>query len=199
VTGDRRGDLVGFGEDGVWVALGDGAGGFGSPSFALADFGRTGGGWDSSRHLRLLVDLTGDGRADIVGFGEDAVWMALADGAGGFGPTERAVPGFAVQDGWRTDAHLRTLADLTGDGRPDIVGFGDDGVWVALNYGTGHFGEMRFVLQEYGVAQGWTLDTRPPPGGGHPRGRPRRPRSTRTWRASHFGDPPSNATLSSIG
>lgn len=161
VTGDRRADLVGFGEDGVWVALGDGAGGFGPPSFVLADFGRTAGGWDSTRHIRVLADLTGDGCSDIVGFGEDSVWVAFADGAGGFGPTRRAVPGFAFRDGWRTDVHLRTLADLTGDGRPDIVGFGDAGVWVALNDGTGHFGDMRFVLQEYGTAEGWTVATRP--------------------------------------
>jgi FG-GAP-like repeat len=161
VTGDRCSDLVGFGEDGVWVALGDGVGRFGPPSFVLADFGRTGGGWDSTRHLRVPADLTGDGRADIVGFGEDSVWVALADGAGGFGPTRRGVPGFAFQDGWRTDVHVRTLADLTGDGRLDIVGFGDDGVWVALNDGAGGFGDMRFVLQEYGVAQGWTVATRP--------------------------------------
>lgn len=64
--------------------------------------------------------------------------MAVADSTGGLGPTQHAVPGFAFQDGWRTDVHLRTLAALTGDGRPDIVGFGDDGVWVALNDGTGH-------------------------------------------------------------
>ena len=32
--------------------------------------------------------------------------------------------------GWRVDRHPRFLADLTGDGRADIVGFGDAGVWV---------------------------------------------------------------------
>jgi len=31
------------------------------------------------------------------------------------------------------------LADLTGDGRADIVGFGDDGVYVALGNGDGTF------------------------------------------------------------
>lgn len=161
VTGDGCGDVVGFGEDGVWVSVGDGAGGFRSPGFVLADFGRSGGGWDSARHLRVLADLTGDGRADVVGFGEESVWVALADGAGGFGPTRHGVTGFAFRDGWRTDTHVRVLADLTGDGRADIVGFGDDGVWVALNDGGGGFGEMRFVLQEYGAHQGWTVATRP--------------------------------------
>ncbi|WP_370617289.1 FG-GAP repeat domain-containing protein [Mumia sp. Pv 4-285] len=162
VTGNRCADIVGFGDDGVWVALADGTGGFESPHLVLADFGRVGGGWDSTRHLRVLADLTGDGCADIVGFGQDSVWVALADGAGGFGPTRLGVPGgFAFDDGWRTDVHVRALADLTGDGRPDIVGFGDDGVWVASNDGSGHFGERRFVLAEYGVNQGWSVATRP--------------------------------------
>ena len=33
--------------------------------------------------------------------------------------------------GWRVDQHPRFLADTRGDGRADIVGFGDGGVWVA--------------------------------------------------------------------
>ena len=33
--------------------------------------------------------------------------------------------------GWRVDQHPRFLADLTGDGRADIVGFGNDGVLVS--------------------------------------------------------------------
>ena len=41
--------------------------------------------------------------------------------------------------GWRVEKHPRFLADLTGDGRADIVGFGDAGVWVALNNGDGTF------------------------------------------------------------
>ena len=41
--------------------------------------------------------------------------------------------------GWRVDQHPRFLADLTGDGRADIVGFGNAGVWVTLNKGNGTF------------------------------------------------------------
>jgi hypothetical protein len=31
--------------------------------------------------------------------------------------------------GWRVERHPRFLADTTGDGCGDIVGFGNDGVW----------------------------------------------------------------------
>ena len=33
-----------------------------------------------------------------------------------------------VAGGWRVDRHPRFLADVTGDGPADIVGFGDAGV-----------------------------------------------------------------------
>ena len=33
--------------------------------------------------------------------------------------------------GWRVDQHPRFLADTTGDGRVDIVGFGNAGVYVS--------------------------------------------------------------------
>jgi hypothetical protein len=39
--------------------------------------------------------------------------------------------------GWREGNHHRLAADLTGDGRADILGFGDAGVYVCLNEGTG--------------------------------------------------------------
>ena len=32
--------------------------------------------------------------------------------------------------GWRVDRHPRFLADTTGDGRADIVGFGNAGVYA---------------------------------------------------------------------
>jgi hypothetical protein len=35
-------------------------------------------------------------------------------------------------EGWRVSMHPRMLADTTGDGWADIIGFGNDGVWVAV-------------------------------------------------------------------
>jgi hypothetical protein len=39
--------------------------------------------------------------------------------------------------GWREGMHHRLAADLTGDGRADVLGFGDAGVYVCLNEGSG--------------------------------------------------------------
>jgi hypothetical protein len=41
----------------------------------VANFGYNAGGWRVDRHPRFLADTTADGRADIVGFGYDGVYL----------------------------------------------------------------------------------------------------------------------------
>ena len=64
---------------------------------------------------RFLADLTGDGRADIVGFGDSGVWVALNNGDGTFQPPNQVLAHMGLTQGWRVEAHPRFLADLTGD------------------------------------------------------------------------------------
>ena len=163
VTGDGKADIVGFGTDDVWVSLSNGDGTFQPPQFVLADFTPNAGGWHLDRHLRLLADVTGDGRADIVGFGDDDVWVSLSNGDGTFRPPQFALAGFTPNaGGWHLDRHLRLLTDVTGDGRADIVGFGDDGVWLSLSNGDGTFRPPQFVLADFAPnAGGWHLGQHP--------------------------------------
>ena len=82
-NGDGKADIVGFGGAGVYVALATGDGDFGPTSFKLAEFGTdaSAGGWSSEdRFPRHLADVNHDGGADIVGFGYDGVYDALAHG-----------------------------------------------------------------------------------------------------------------------
>lgn len=160
LTGDRRGDIVGFGNDGMWVAIGSGDGGFGDAHLAIADFGFNQG-WRTDVHERLMGDLTGDGKADFVGFGNDGVWTALNRGDGSFAPARLVLGNLGSNQGWRTNQHPRFVTDLTGDGRADIVGFGFDGVWVALGNGDGTFQEARLVLSGFNLNQGWTVHDHP--------------------------------------
>ena len=157
LTGDGKADIIGFGDDGVWVSISKGDGTFEPARYALANFGFNQG-WRVESHPRFAVDLTGDGKADIVGFGNAGVWVALNNGDGSFGEARFIIADLGVDHGWRVDQHPRFLADLTGDGRADIVAFGNDGVWVALNNGDGSFAAPRFVIANLGFNQGWRVD-----------------------------------------
>src|SRR5680860_931086 len=160
LTGDGRADIVGFGEVGVFVSLGNGDGTFSAPSLVLENFGHETG-WRVDRHPRHLVDLTGDGRADIVGFGEVGVWVSLGNGDGTFSAPSLVLENFGHETGWRVDRHPRHLADLTGDGRADIVGFGEAGVWVSLGNGDGTFSAPSLVLENFAHETGWRVDRHP--------------------------------------
>src|SRR5882762_1828848 len=80
---------------GLVVGIGGGSASAGTPTltnahFVLAEFG-TNRGWRDDRNPRFLADITGDGRADIVGFGNDGVYTAVATGSGGFTVTDSGV------------------------------------------------------------------------------------------------------------
>ncbi len=160
LTGDGKADIVGFGDAGVWTALSNGDGSFQPAQFVLADLGYDQG-WRVEKHPRLLADLTGDGKADIVGFGDAGVWTALSNGDGSFQPAQFVLADLGYDQGWRVEKHPRLLADLTGDGKADIVGFGDAGVWTALSNGDGSFQPAQFVLADLGYDQGWRVEKHP--------------------------------------
>jgi hypothetical protein len=163
LRGIGRADIIGFADAGVFTALSNGDGTFGEPRFVIPDFGLEAGGWQVDKHPRLLADLTGTGRSDIVAFGDAGVYTALSNGDGTFQEPRFVLPDFGFVTGeWRVDRHPRFLADVTGDGRADIVGFGDAGVWVALGNGDGTFQNPQFVVPDFGyVAGGWRVDRHP--------------------------------------
>ena len=135
VNGDGMADIVGFGDAGVWVSLATGGGHFAPSTFELPFFSASTGGWSSDdTYPRELADVNGDGMADIVGFGAAGVWVSLATGDGHFAPATFKLPFFGPNTGgWSSnDTYPREVADVSGDGMADIVGFGSDNVWVSL-------------------------------------------------------------------
>ena len=163
LTGDGKADIVGFGDDGVWIAFNNGDGTFQEPEMVLTGFAYNSGTWRVKKHPRFLADLTGDKRAGIVGFGDHGVWVSLNNGNGSFQSPQMVLTDFAHDAGtWRVDKHPRFLADLTGDKRADIIGFGDDGVWVALNNGNGTFQPPQLVFGDFGYNAGsWRVKKHP--------------------------------------
>ena len=158
LNGDGRADIIGFGDAGVYSAISNGDGTFAAATFILADMGYDDG-WRIEKHPRFAADVTGDGKADLVGFGDDGVWVSVTGESG----ATLVLDGFCYNQGWRVPLHPRYLADLNGDGKADIIGFGDAGVWIALSNGDGTFQAASFVLADFGyhagpVVQSITID-----------------------------------------
>ena len=160
VTGDGRADLVGFGNTGVWTAVSNGDGTFQAPRLVVADMGVQQG-WQVSLHPRFVADVTGDGKADLVGFGNAGVWTAVSNGDGTFQAPRLVLENMGVQQGWQVALHPRFVADVTGDGKADLVGFGNAGVWTAVSNGDGTFQAPRLVVADMGVQQGWQVALHP--------------------------------------
>ena len=63
------------------------------------------------------------------------MYVALASGGGAFAPITLALDAFGASPnhgGWSSnDEYPRVLADVNGDGAADIIGFGQDGVYLA--------------------------------------------------------------------
>ena len=184
-----RQDIVAFGDDGVFVALSNGDGTFSfTPVPVLNDFAPNAGGWHVDRHPRFVADITGNGAADIVGFGDDGVYVALGNGDGTFQPPAFVLADSRVQleaGGWTSTCAL--LADLRGIGRKDIVAFGDFGVFVALSNGDGTFSfTPEPVINDFGFeAGGWRIDRHPRLVADIARHRPRGHRRLRQRRRVH--------------
>lgn len=154
-------DIVGFGECGMWTALGNGNGTFQNAKVVNSDFSLEPGGWVVGKHPRFMADLTGNGLADVVGFGYDGVWTAIGKGDGTFNDAHFVLADLGYNQGWRVDKHPRFVLDIDGDGKADLIGFGDAGVWTAIGDGSGGFGPAQFVFAKYGYNQGWRVELHP--------------------------------------
>ena len=79
-------------------------------------------------------------------------------------PFRRRNSSSPTSDTIRAGASISTRAsplDVTGDGKADLVGFGDAGVWVAVGNGDGTFQTPTLVLDGFDAAQGWVVDQGP--------------------------------------
>ncbi|MFE7671696.1 FG-GAP-like repeat-containing protein [Streptomyces albidoflavus] len=163
-TGDGRLDLLGCHDDGLWISLQDEEGAFAEPLYILDEFGVEQGWKSAEEHPRFLVATTEGEPVDVVGFGPQGVVVARGRGDGTFEPAKLVLNDFGSAQGWTSRKHLRLLADVTGDGNPDVVGFGDEGVWVAHGLGGGQFEQAQLVCRGFGYhpdAGGWRVGRHP--------------------------------------
>src|SRR5262249_55683036 len=112
-------------------------------------------GWGSNTvHPRTFVDVNGDGLPDVVAVGGAGIYVSLNTGTS-FGPMQTWIAGYGYDQGWGDqDTHPRLLADVNGDGLPDVFAFVGEGTLFRLNTGTS-FGPMQTWIAGYGYDQGW--------------------------------------------
>ena len=160
VNGDGKEDLVAFGMDNIEVALSDGTK-FQTPQIWYStNFTYNKGGWRVERHPRMLADVNGDGKDDIVGFANSAVMVALSNGSSFTGYTNW-ISNFGYSYSWRVEYHPRVVADVNNDHKADVIGFADNGPRVALSTGSS-FGTINLWYSGYGyITGGWQVSKHP--------------------------------------
>ncbi|ABW33353.1 FG-GAP-like repeat-containing protein [Acaryochloris marina] len=159
VNNDGFADIIGFGNSSVAVALGQADGTFGTAFTATTAFTRTTGWTNEDQFARRLADVNNDGFADIIGFGNSSVAVALGQADGTFGTAFTATTAFTRTSGWTSeDLFSRHVADVNGDGRADIIGFGNSSVAVALGQADGTFGTAFTATTAFARTSGWTSE-----------------------------------------
>lgn len=159
VNGDGKKDLVGFGHDGIYVALSNGTS-FNDPSIWLFDLG-AGQGWLVSKHVRGAGDVNGDGKEDIIAIGDSQTFVALSTG-NSFQSKQVWLNSlaFTANGTWSVNYHPRMFADVNGDGKADIIGIGTWSIEVALSNGAS-FNNPGTWRKGFGDIVGWQISRHP--------------------------------------
>jgi Insecticide toxin TcdB middle/N-terminal region/Salmonella virulence plasmid 65kDa B protein/FG-GAP-like repeat len=163
VNGDGLPDILGIDGHGVYVSLNDAGTKFDPPQLWLAcHFTPECSFTDENLYPRYLIDVNGDGLPDIVGFGPNTVNVSLNTGTS-FGQPQVWLNCTYTRDcgGWLDNAtYPRYLADVNGDGLPDIVAIGGDQIFVTFNTGSSFAGIETWLYCSFTPnCGGWPGDT----------------------------------------
>lgn len=127
---------------------------FVAPNKWLSDFD-TSHGWSNANSIRTAGDVNGDGKADLVAFANDGVYVALSTGTS-FGAPAKWSSDFDASHGWTVSGYVRTVGDVNGDGMDDLIGFGADGVYIAKSSGTNFLGIQKWS-DYFDDSHGWSV------------------------------------------
>jgi hypothetical protein len=166
-------DFVGMGPNGLEFAYGSDSGGhytLGALQSAQingtnSDFGDAQG-WNDSNTVRDIVKDPKTGFDDIIAFGAAGVDVAMGQDPSThngqpFGQEYLALANFGIDQGWSNGLTPRLVGDVSGDGIPDIVGFGANSTFAALGSydANGHLMftmDNAVTINDYGYNEGWS-------------------------------------------
>jgi probable HAF family extracellular repeat protein len=176
LNGDGIADFVGMGPDGLVYAYGSGSGSsytLGTLETAHIDGGNSdlgeAQGWTDATTVRDLIYDPKTGYYDIIAFGAAGVYVSMGQNptthsGEPFGQLYLAMADFGSNQGWTVSQTPRLIGDVTGDGSPDIVGFGTNDTYVAVgSYDSS--GNLQFkidptrTIADFGSAEGWSGST----------------------------------------
>lgn len=145
IDGDQKVDVCGRGAMGMHCALNTGASSFDNPHYwSHPNDWSNGDGWDAQKSYYgsiRLVDINGDGRADVCGRGYDGIVCGLSLGIS-FSAERPLIADFPYSDpgGWTPAKYGSTLTfgDIDADGRADLCARGPTpGGGVGIRCATG--------------------------------------------------------------
>lgn len=148
VDGDGDKDIVGIGNSEIKVSKWNGSSFAASTVFtnSTAPSITYNKGWRAKYNVRTYGDFNNDGKEDLIGFGSDGVWVGISNGSS-FTFTKWSTDFANISNSawnsvwvtyeWGTYRSVRAIGDINNDGRDDIVGYGDAGVYVSLANATG--------------------------------------------------------------
>ncbi len=158
LNGDGKKDLCGRSGAGVRCALSTGTA-FAATSLWSAEYA-DGAGWAAFPYYWDTIeypDLNGDGKQDICGRSTWGLYCALSTGTT-FGAHSVWTDGYEDAGGWNSSpTHWKTIkyVDLNGDGKQDVCGRANWGLYCALSTGTS-FATPTPWSASFGNADGWS-------------------------------------------
>jgi hypothetical protein len=178
LNGDGVADFVGMGPNGLVYAYGSDSGPGGAYELGALQTAHINGsdsdlgeaqGWTDATTVRDIVYDSKTGYDDIIAFGAAGVYVSMGQdptthNREPFGQLYLAMANFGSDQGWSVSGTPRLVGDVTGDGIPDIVGFGTSDTYVAVgSYDSS--GNLQFAIDptrtiaDFGSAEGWNGST----------------------------------------
>lgn len=170
-NGDDKDDIVGFGYSQHIVALSQGNHfstanwTSGTELTANSPVGMS----DMNKFPKMVGDFNGDGRDDVIGFGNSTVSVGISEQ---ISATQNKftfsnwTQSMTFSQGFEQRKYPRMVGDFNGDGMDDIVAFGHTGVLVGISNGdpnstSGSFTVSTWLLEKgFTVSSGWKVDAR---------------------------------------